>query len=363
MGFLKYKDIIEDGDLVIVYLSRTSYQPITVKAGDTLNTRFGSFPHDTMIGKKYGSQLITPKGLGYIYLLFPTPELWTLSLPHRTQIVYTQDSSYIIERMNVISGSRVIEAGTGSGSFTHAFARSVGTKGTVFTYEFHEERYLKAKEEFHSHGLDECVVFTHRDVCADGFEVKGLKEPMKADVVFLDLPSPWEAIPHLDKVIAKDRKVSICCFSPCVEQVVKTVEALTENGWLKPEMTEVSGITWEARKEMCREVDDAIKRLKDVKQRQREGLDEVRKMASEGPKPEDWDEKHNRKRTLEERDRGFNPFGKGRRVAEGEEGYEWFDVSKAEQEIKTHTSYLTFACKVPQLKPSAVSNSSTPGKG
>ena len=34
-----------------------------------------------------------------------------------------------------------------------------------------------------------------RDVCKEGFGISGV-----ADAVFLDLPSPWEAIPHAAKV-------------------------------------------------------------------------------------------------------------------------------------------------------------------
>ena len=34
--------------------------------------------------------------------------------------------------------------GTGSGSFTHSIARTVGSMGHVYTYEFHEARAKKA---------------------------------------------------------------------------------------------------------------------------------------------------------------------------------------------------------------------------
>ena len=48
-----------------------------------------------------------------------------MALPHRTQVVYTPDYSYILQRLKVRPGSRIIEAGAGSGSFTHASARAV----------------------------------------------------------------------------------------------------------------------------------------------------------------------------------------------------------------------------------------------
>jgi len=92
-------------------------------------------------------------------------------------------------------GGKVLEAGTGSGSMTHSLSRSVGEKGKVLSYEYHEPRYLKAKEEFEGHGLRN-VELSHRNVCKDGFgDVSGVEG------VFLDLPAPWEAVPFATKIM------------------------------------------------------------------------------------------------------------------------------------------------------------------
>lgn len=95
-----------------------------------------------------------PPQPGYVHLLRPTPELWTLSLPHRTQIVYLPDISFITNELRVRPGSRVIEAGTGSGSMSHSLARTIGfgegseeewTSGLkLFSFEYHATRYEKA---------------------------------------------------------------------------------------------------------------------------------------------------------------------------------------------------------------------------
>ena len=77
-----------------------------------------------------------------------TPELWSLSLPHRTQIIYTPDSSLIVCQLDLQPGSLVAEAGTGSGSLTHALARAVAPYGHVYTFEFHEQRAKIAAQEF-----------------------------------------------------------------------------------------------------------------------------------------------------------------------------------------------------------------------
>lgn len=321
---------------MLAFINRSTIKPITITKGETLQTKFGHYHHDAMIGVPYGSQISGAKGYGFIHLLNPTPEMWTLSLPHRTQIVYTPDSSYIVQRMNVKPGSRVIEAGTGSASFTHAFARTVAEQGKVFTFEFHEPRYLEAKKELEEHGFQN-ITITHRDVCKDGFQIKngdeGSFEEINGDAIFLDLPSPWDAIPHLDSVISKHKRAAICCFSPCFEQVEKTVTALEENGWTSIEMVEVAAKRWEARKEMKRDVHSAINRIRDIQQRKKHGIESLRA----GVVPD---------KMAKVQENGFLSVKKSAKVKEGDAGYEWIDVTKVEPEIKSHTSYLTFAYKL-----------------
>lgn len=48
---------------------------------------------------------------GFVYLLHPTPELWTLALPHRTQILYMPDISLILSMLEIRAGTVVVESG------------------------------------------------------------------------------------------------------------------------------------------------------------------------------------------------------------------------------------------------------------
>ena len=50
-----------------------------------------------LIGKPFGSRVYSRGGKngGYIYILAPTPELWTQVLRHRTQILYAADIALI----------------------------------------------------------------------------------------------------------------------------------------------------------------------------------------------------------------------------------------------------------------------------
>lgn len=127
-----------------------------------------------------------------------------------------------------------MQIGTGSGSLSHHFLRTIAPSGHLFTFEYHQQRAEAATAEFTTHGLTEYVTVAHRDVCADGF---GLVD--QVDAVFLDLPNPWKAIPFAKQALRKDRMTRICSFSPCIEQVQQTCTTLLREGFQDLYMVEV----------------------------------------------------------------------------------------------------------------------------
>lgn len=80
-----------------------------------------------------------------------------MTLPHRTQIIYTADISMILFQLEVKPGSVVIESGTGSGSLSHYFLRAIKSTGHLHTFDFHEMRADQARTEFKIHGLGDYV--------------------------------------------------------------------------------------------------------------------------------------------------------------------------------------------------------------
>ena len=91
--------------------TREFIQPLQVTAGKLFNSKFGSYRHDDLIGLPYGSKVASSHGRGFIHVLRPTPELWTMALPHRTQILYLADIAFVTSWLNIKPGSNVIEAG------------------------------------------------------------------------------------------------------------------------------------------------------------------------------------------------------------------------------------------------------------
>ncbi|KAK4464003.1 tRNA methyltransferase complex GCD14 subunit-domain-containing protein [Cladorrhinum samala] len=455
--FLDPGPVTKVNSLAILQLSRDNLVPVYLEApkgkhdgyaeGAVVNTRYGSFPHSTMINVPWGSQIRASKvdtgsrgrnkrkrdaaddagkeakdtpeesntplpsngdagadaevqvkkavadSSGFIHVLPPTPEVWTSSLPHRTQVVYTPDYSYVLHRIRARPGSTLIEAGAGSGSFSHASARAVyngyparegDKKGKVYSFEFHEQRYHKMKQELIDHRLDDIVHLTHRDVYNGGFLTDDGKSP-EAESVFLDLPAPWEALPHLSRRNPKDpndktwvsplnpkKSAYLCTFSPCIEQVTKTVSAMRRLGWMDIDMVEIANRKYHTSRErvglnLCfdrgvnnsaRDVDEALARLTEIESRFRE---HAAKSRGEGESDDDEEmddddaiaatktkggKKGNKKGSTENGNSTIPDNEEGNVSGSGSGTAPWMEgrlITRGEPEIKTHTSYLVFA--------------------
>ncbi|KAG0143600.1 hypothetical protein CROQUDRAFT_66037 [Cronartium quercuum f. sp. fusiforme G11] len=266
--FSSHSTNIRTGDTVIVYHSRDNLSAIVVRPGQVLRSRYGEFPHDDMVGIPFGSKCTSSKGNGFTYLLRPTPELWTLALPHRTQILYLPDIAYVTGQLDLKPGSVVIEAGTGSGSFSHSVARTIGDHGKLFSFEFHEERFTKAEAEFRLHGLLASeggpIRLQHRNVIKNGF---GDLDQEKVDAIFLDLPAPWDALADAKRVMNRAYTSRICCFSPCMEQVQKTCQTLQALGFAEITMFETLLRTHEPASVPMPTVANAVSRIREVERK------------------------------------------------------------------------------------------------
>lgn len=127
-----------------------------------------------------------------------------------TQIVYPKDAGYILMKMRITSGSRVIEAGTGSGGLTLVLAQAVGPNGCVYSYEVRSEMQELARSNLERIGYCESVVFKLRDISA-GFDERDV------DALFLDLPNPWDYLAQAHTALANGGFFG--CILPTTNQV------------------------------------------------------------------------------------------------------------------------------------------------
>lgn len=225
----------KEGDLVIIQERYTDLTAITLKRDAHISNRYGRFPHNDLLESTLGTRwhATPPKDkanqtcAGFVHALAPTPELWSMAMHHRTQIVYPHDTAIVSMYLDLRPGCVLIECGTGSGSATTAFARVVAPHGHVHSYEFHEPRADAAREDMKKLALQDVVsVYGGIDISKDGFT--GMADGV-ADAVFLDVPAPYLMGDEVRRVLKPDGVV--CTFSPCVEQVNRTCDMFRETGF------------------------------------------------------------------------------------------------------------------------------------
>jgi len=154
---------------------------------------------------------------------------YVFKMSRRTQIIYPKDIALIIFFGNIQCGSRVVEAGTGTGALTTALATYVKPSGRVYSYEIRKEFIETAVKNLEKAGVLDYVELKNNDV-TQVIEEKDL------DAVVLDLATPWLVVPHAYSTL-KGSGIFIS-FSPTIDQTVKTVEALKENGFVNIETIE-----------------------------------------------------------------------------------------------------------------------------
>jgi tRNA (adenine57-N1/adenine58-N1)-methyltransferase len=224
-------ETITEDSLVVIFESFDSLKFCYPQKGKIFSNRNGHFHHDDFIGKPFGCKLRSRnnQGYGFVYLLKPTPELWSRSLNHRTQIIHFLDASMIVYYLNLRPNMVVCESGTGSGALSHCLMRTIAPKGMLHTYEFNKLRAETARKEFANNGVSHLSNVYHRDVCGKhgpgGFD----RPQASVDAIVLDLPEPWLAVPHAAYCIKRNSR--IVSYSPCIEQAQKTIEALKKNGF------------------------------------------------------------------------------------------------------------------------------------
>ncbi len=216
-------EIIQDGDYVLIYLDARRTYMIKMQAGQTFHTHKGYLKLDELIGKPFGEPIKSSMGI-YFTTLKPILTDYIMKSSRNTQIIYPKDAALIVMFSGIGPGSRVVESGTGTGSLTTALAQYVGDTGKVYTYELRSEFQKNAKKNLERSKLINRVEMKSGDVTVTGYEERDV------DAAILDLAVPWLVVPHAYAAL-KPSGVLIS-FSPTIDQVVRTTEALRENGFV-----------------------------------------------------------------------------------------------------------------------------------
>jgi tRNA (adenine57-N1/adenine58-N1)-methyltransferase len=220
--------LIREGEDVLLYLDRKRTFLVRVEKGKSFHTHKGFIQLDDLVGKEYGIRTTSSMGVEFVALK-PTLRDYIFKVQRKTQISYPKDIALILIFSGAGPGSRVVEAGTGTGALTSALAFYVKPTGRVYSYEIRPEFAKMALKNLKKAGVSEYVELKNKDI------TEGIDEE-EVDAIILDMATPWLVAPHAYSAL-KGSGVLVS-FSPTIDQVVKTVEALEENGFVAIETVE-----------------------------------------------------------------------------------------------------------------------------
>ena len=229
MNWNQVGSVARDGDLAQLLGRRHKSHFIRLQAGAIFQTHRGELLHDDMIGKPWGSRLFSHTGNPF-FLMRPGLSDLITEIKRNTQIIYPKDIGYIVMVMGVGPGVHVLEAGTGSGALTTAFAFLVGETGKVTSYEKREQMQNLARNNLNRLELLDRVSLKLGDV-ADGFDERDV------DAVFLDLPNPYDYISQVKDSLKLGGFLGM--ILPTTNQVSKSVAALHGNNFAFLEVCEI----------------------------------------------------------------------------------------------------------------------------
>jgi tRNA (adenine57-N1/adenine58-N1)-methyltransferase len=209
--------VFSDGDRVHLVDRKGRQYALTLKAGDIFQFSGETIAHDALIGQPDGSLVTLSRGRPMLALR-PTLSEYVLKMPRGAQVLYPKDLGVILQWADVYPGARVFEAGTGSGALTMALLRAVGDRGHVISYEAREDFARTAMKNIERY-LGPAHNFTLRQRNA----YEGIEET-DVDRVVLDLPEPWQVIPHAAGALRSGGVY--LSYVPTIPQVMQTVEAL-----------------------------------------------------------------------------------------------------------------------------------------
>ena len=180
-------------DLVLLVTGGGKRHLLRLQPGRQFHSNLGKVMHDELLDLPYGYTVYSHLGHAFL-LLEPSLDDRMTRIKRNTQIIYPKDAAMIVRRLSLQAGSRVIEAGTGSGGLTVALAWAVAPSGRVFSYEIRDEHVQVARSNLEKMGLLPYVELHHGSIL-DGFNQSNV------DALVLDLRTPWIFLEQAHKAL------------------------------------------------------------------------------------------------------------------------------------------------------------------
>jgi tRNA (adenine57-N1/adenine58-N1)-methyltransferase len=215
------ENFVDYGNEVLLYFDRKRKFLVKLEQGKKISSDRGTIATDNIVGKPIGSSFITSLNVRGWVLKPLLIDYLEKGIKRATQVIYPKDLGFMILMLGIESGSRVLEAGVGSGNTTAVLAYFVKPLGHVYGYEVRKEFIEIAKNNIARLGLDKYVTIKHGDI-KEGIEERDL------DAAVIDIPDPWEALNNI--YIALKPSAPVAFFVPSMQQLIKLYDALNSHG-------------------------------------------------------------------------------------------------------------------------------------
>lgn len=226
---------IQFGDRVLLLDAKKRRYLIEVKVGGEFHSHSGFVTHSDIAGAPEGVIVRSTKGAEYT-VIRPTLEDYVIGMPRGAQVIYPKDLAPICMLLDIGPGVKVFESGIGSGALSTTMLR---WGATIVGYEIREDFANRAKANVRdflgAEALDRYEVHI-----ADSY--KGIDlDHGPFDRAVLDLPEPWEVLPHIETVLRPGGV--FLAYTPSVTQAAQTRGEL-KGRWIDARTVEVLHRGW-----------------------------------------------------------------------------------------------------------------------
>ena len=216
---------LDVGDRVQLTDTKGRVHTVVLEVGKKFFTHHGAIAHDDLIGAPEGNVVTSDRGMAYLAFR-PLYADFVLSMPRGATVVYPKDAAQILVAADVFPGSRVLEAGAGSGALTCALLRAVGDNGSVASFERREEFAEVARKNVTTFfgSMPSNWSLTVGDLAPD----LAASEVDEVDRVVLDMLAPWECVDAVAQVLIPGGV--LCCYVATTTQLSRLVEDVRSDG-------------------------------------------------------------------------------------------------------------------------------------
>jgi tRNA (adenine57-N1/adenine58-N1)-methyltransferase len=226
---------LEYGERVMLLDSKKRRYLVTLAEKGEFHSHAGFVPHTDIAGQPEGVVVRSTRGAEYT-VLRPTLEDYVIEMPRGAQVIYPKDLAPICMLADIGPGMRVFETGIGSGALSMTMLR---WGATIVGFEIREDFANRARANVREF-LGEGVLDRYDVHIADSYA--GIDESLGPfDRVVLDLPEPWQVIPHAERVLLAGGV--LVAYTPSIMQAARTREEL-KGRWIDARTLEVLHRGW-----------------------------------------------------------------------------------------------------------------------